>query len=326
MAVSLLLSIFSSNHALTLKMHHLKQSNPPKIFFFPQKNSLFQKGLLTTWKCSGFPGGGTSSTRAEAHDSSRYLACYYPIAPAYSSLKIGDDGTCFPGHTPTLFLVNCLLYFQPRNSGYSEPYSLLKNSMPNRSSRFQPRGEVDYNPFRASCGQQSRRLGKRARPPPGDRAAAMAEQGVLEGERDLSNSEEKLWGWGTWCLDVKSKKATTALHKHGGHASPLPGLKAIVTPLLRRFTLRPGDQHGCHLYRRWTSSSLCWQFGPWLPARGQEHRRQGATWAAAEAVQRPCRVRGVYQPQGGSLGSRPTSQVRLTSCCYRDALLHMQTQ
>lgn len=55
--------------------------------------SLFQKGLHTNWKCSGFPGGWTWSTRAEAHGSLRYLVWHYPILFAYSSLKIRDDGT-----------------------------------------------------------------------------------------------------------------------------------------------------------------------------------------------------------------------------------------
>lgn len=142
---------FPFTQALILKMHQfLEQSNSQRKkenflqFLFPER--------FANWECPGFPGSWTLSTRPGARDSSRYVAWHCPILFTYSSLKIRDDGTHFPGHTLALFLGNCLLYPWPRNSHYSE--LCLKSYVPNWSSRFQLWGEVDNNSFSTFTGLQ----------------------------------------------------------------------------------------------------------------------------------------------------------------------------
>lgn len=46
---------------------------------------------------------------------------------------------------------------------------------------------------------------------------------------------------------MEATATSIASHKHGTHASPLPGLKAITSSLLRRFLLHPSDQHRHYL-------------------------------------------------------------------------------
>lgn len=143
------------------------------------------------------------STRAEARDSLRYLAWHYPILFTYSSLKIRDDGTRFPGHTLTLFLVNCLLYSRPRNSRYSKPF--LKNYVPNWSSHFQLWGEIHNNPFSTFTGYERGRFQKIAWPPPGRQSCCNRRARRTGGKQGFATFREQALGMGESSNKVKGK-------------------------------------------------------------------------------------------------------------------------
>lgn len=198
-------------------------------------NSPLQKGFFTTWKCSGFPSGVTSSARAEAHDSLRYLARHYPMLFASSSLKIRDDGTHFAGHTLPLFLLFPIFSAQPKKAG------LLWTLLPSFFTRVAT----------SSCGKKLTIFSQShpwvARWPtwevhPLRHSTAVAWPGALVEKRHRRTST------GDGGRGVKATATGTATHKHGAHSSPLPGLEAIATSLPRRFLLHPSDQHRHHLH------------------------------------------------------------------------------
>lgn len=75
------------------------------------------------------------------------------------------------------------------------------------------------------------------------------------------------------------------------------------------------------------SLSLHLQFSLWLPAHRQERGSwEGVTWAVLEFRLWPNEVDGVYQPQRSSAETKDVLEVRLMSCCYHDAFLHVHVQ